>query len=86
MTFEKKLIFLGMQEMVFKDGHSMYTVELYEHNEGSVKVNVMDSREDILAVLCNLAFGDKVNAIFQLKPVEKAYKLSLVTVVKDGKT
>ncbi len=85
MTFEKKMLYLGMQEMTFQDGKKMYTVELFSQDEGSVKVNVMQDQLELLAVLMGLSFGNAVTVVFRLRAFDKAYKLGMVSVVKDGK-
>lgn len=85
MNFEKKVVFLGMSEMSFRDGHKLYQVEMFSQGESSVKVNVMDDRLELLSVLNGLSFGDAIKVTFRLQAFEKAYKLGMVSVVKDGK-
>lgn len=86
MTFEKKVLFLGMQEMKFNDGNSMFSVEVFSQEDaGSVKVFVMGTRKDIIDSLQGLSFGTVVNASFRLQEDNKRYKLQLIKVVRDGK-
>lgn len=84
MTFESNLLYLGMKEMSFKDGRKMFSVEFYAQQEGSIKINLWED-SPILPHLKSCSFGQALRCSFRLRPVEKGYHLSLLSVVKDGK-
>lgn len=75
MTFEKNVLFLGMQDMNLKDGSVYYEVQFYDKDSGPVNVNVGGNNKDLIDKLVALSFGDSVVVTFALRPKDRAYRL-----------
>lgn len=77
MTFEKSVLFLGMQALKLSDGTLFHQVQFYDRDGGPVSVNVMGNQSDMLDTLKDLDFGSPVTATFVLRPKDKCYRLVL---------
>lgn len=81
MKFTAEVKFLGITANRLSDGGTYYAVSFFADG-ASVSVNVMDTKDNanMIDVLTQLEFGDKVTACFELRPVDKQYKLRLYSL------
>lgn len=85
MHFDCKLAFLGMAENHLQDGTVYYRVSFFDKNGGgTVEVNVMGTRRDVVELLSVLDFGSPVVGHFALIQKDKLYRLSLAGLDTDG--
>lgn len=82
MNFEKKLQYLGAQQNVISQDNSVYyTVSFFDPMASApLSVNVMGNNTDIVHALASLDFGALVNVQFVLRPKDRLYRLSLISV------
>lgn len=78
MRFTVEVKFLSIIPQKLRDGNIYYTVQFFMDG-APVSVNIManEANAGVIEVLSELEFGDKVTAVFWLKPEGKLYKLKL---------
>lgn len=80
MQFEKQVIFLGMVPNSLRDGGTYYTITLFDQKAGPVQVNVKESNHEVVLPLLDCSFGVPLDVVFVLRPKDKLYRLTLVSV------
>lgn len=79
MKFEKDVIYLGRTPNTLSDGKTYWSVDLFDKETGTLKVNVMDDARnfDTLTALASLDFGAPLTVTFQLKPKDKLWRITI---------
>lgn len=79
MKFDKDVLFLGKTLNTLSDGGQYFTVDLYDRETGTVKVNVMDNstNRDTIKALDAADFGTPMTVTFALKPKDKLWRITI---------
>lgn len=76
MKFEKNVLFLGKQQNSLSDGGVYYTLELYDKDTGSLKVNIM-ANNPAYSAFTAVEFGTPMTICFALRPKDKLWRITV---------